>query len=81
MDIADVLQLCHLLFDLLQDIVVTGSHDGDPGDAGICRNACGDALNVVASAGKQSGNTAQYTGGVVDQKLEYFLLHDEPLFQ
>ena len=81
-DVTDIDQLGHLFLDLFQDIIISGSHDRDPGDPGIRRNARADAFNIITSSGEQAGHTAQNTGGVVYQKLKYFLLlhFHSPLF-
>ena len=71
-DIADIDEFAHLLLNLLHNIVVTGGHDGDPGDIGIGGHSRSDALDIVSASRKQSGDPAQNTGVIVDQNLKYF---------
>ena len=61
--------------EMLQDLVITGCYNGNTGNIGICCLTGSNTLNVVTASGKQTGNAAQYTGGIVYQQLKNFLLH------
>ena len=74
MYISDVHELSHLFLDLLHDVVVTGSHDCDPGDGGLGSDARRNTLDVISPAGEQAGNTAQYARIVVYKDLKHLFV-------
>ena len=67
-DFDDVDELVELFFDLLQGGFVGGDDHGDAGDPLVIGDADGEAVDVVAPAGKEPGNAGEHPEIVFDQE-------------
>ncbi len=78
--ISYILQFCNLLLNLVDYLFISAGYNCDPGIPGISGNTCSDALNIVDSPGKESGNSAENTGVIISQKLKNYFLHKNHLY-
>src|SRR5579862_3195794 len=69
-DLHDLDKLVQLLGDLLDDVVGTARDDRHPRHRRVFRRRNGQRLDVVAARGKQSRDTRQRAGFVLDQNGE-----------
>ena len=68
LNIPHILQLAKLLFDLLQDILISIGNHCHSGITLICSYTNCKAVDVIAAPAEQPRHTAQYAGCVVYQQ-------------
>ena len=68
LNINDINQLCQLLYDLIQNLLIAACHNCHAGVARISGLTYCEAVNIIAAAGEKACHTAQHAGGIVHQQ-------------